>query len=107
MCSQIVKTSSVQRSLLVTSNSAHESDLLVALRRATSQRPDLQFELTYLDLSPTLDFFLNILQPRSSPFRLFYRGVHCTSSEHLITRSSLLKSWATATQIQTAPARFS
>ena len=57
MCSQIVKTSSVQRLLLVTSNSAHESDLLAALRRATSQRPDLQFELTYLDLSPTLDFF--------------------------------------------------
>ena len=103
MRSQIVKTSSVQRLLLVTSNSAHESDLFAALRRATSQRPDLQFELTYLDISPTLDFF----QPRSSPFRLFYRGVHCTSGEHVVTCSSLLKSWATATQIQTAPARFS
>ena len=58
VCSQIVKTSSVQRLLLVTSNSAHEYDLLAALWRATSQRPDLQFELTYLDFSPTLDFFL-------------------------------------------------
>ena len=57
VCSQIVKTSSVQRLLLVTSNSAHESDFLVALRKANSQRPDLHFELTYLDLSPTLDFF--------------------------------------------------
>ena len=57
-CFQIVKTSNtVQRLLLVTSNSAHESDFLAALQRATSQRPDLQFELTYLDLSPTLDFF--------------------------------------------------
>ena len=55
--SQLVKTSRpVQRLLLVTSNSAHESDLWTALQRATSQRPDLQFELTYLDLSSALDF---------------------------------------------------
>ena len=56
--SQLVKTSRlVQRLLLVTSNSTHESDLLTALQQATSQRPDLQFELTYLDMSHTLDFF--------------------------------------------------
>ena len=92
MCFQIVKTSSVQRFLLVISNSAHESDFLAALRRTTSQRPDLQFELTYLDLSLTLDFFYKILQLRSSPFRLFCRSVHCASGEIVVTCSSLLKS---------------
>ena len=57
-CSQIVKTStSVQRLLLVSSNSFHESDFLAALLKATFQRPNLQLELTYLNLCLALDFF--------------------------------------------------
>ena len=57
MCSQIVKTSSVQSLLLVTSNSAHESDLLIALQRATSQRPDLQFRIDVFGPFSSVGFF--------------------------------------------------
>ena len=77
-CSQIVTTSSVHRLLLVTSNSSHESDFLAALRKANSQRQDLHFELTYLDLSPTLDFsqpFFSLDRLRSG----YFAGVYMTS----------------------------
>ena len=103
-CSQIVTTSSVHRSLLVTSISSHESDFLAALRKANSQRPDLHFELTYLDLSPTLDFIailFSLDRPRSGHFTVVYMAPRVS------TCSSLFKSWATATQIQAAPIGFS
>lgn len=82
-CSQIVTTgSSVRRLLLVASNSSHESDFLAALRKATSQHPQLHFELTYLDLSTTLDFFavLSMLdRVRSGFFAAVHLAPHAST----------------------------
>ena len=54
--SLLLKSRKSQKCLPSAPNSSHESDFLAVLRKATSQRPNLQFELTYLDLSPTLYF---------------------------------------------------
>ena len=102
-CSQIVRTSSsVQRLLLVSSNSFHESDFLASLRKATSQRPNLQFELTYLTRLRRWIFFRSSLYPGSSPIRFFCGCVPGSPGEHVVSRPSLIKSWATAAQVKTA-----
>ena len=85
MCSQIVKTSSVQRLLLVTSNSAHESDILGSTREGHFSATRFAVRTDVFGPFSYVGFFFNTLQPRSSPFRLFYRGVHCTLGEHVVT----------------------
>ena len=76
-----VTTGSVRhRLLLLSSNSSRESEFLAAPRWATTQQPDLPFELWFFRTEPTLELLdvLNTLDRIRSGF--FFWGVHLTPS---------------------------
>ena len=70
-------------------------------------RPQLHFELTYLDLSATLDFFavLSMLD-RVRSIRHFCSGAPGTARKHVVSGETRSPSRTTATQVQATTIGF-